>query len=113
MENVVQSTGRIESLYQNQMIKNMLERISIKNKDLLSIEELDEINTKFLDQNREYSQKLDELTMLYSYSDEQMQNYVASNSTPTFDEPVIESEQSSLERPKILIKTPPKPFNFQ
>jgi len=107
MENVTQNTGRIESLYQNQMIKNMLERVSFKNKSLLSEEELNNIEIKFLDTSVDYNQRLNELTMIHSYNDEQMKSYFTSK-----PEPVTEMEAPSLEKQKVLVKTQSKPFGF-
>lgn len=107
MENIPQSTGRIESLYQNQMIKNMLERVSFKHKNLLSKEELSNIETKFLDTSVDYNQRLNELTIIHSYNDEQVKDYFINK-----PEPVSEIEEPSLEKQKVLVKTQSKPFGF-
>lgn len=108
MESIAKSTGKIESLYQTQMIKNMLERVFVKNKNVLSNEDLKTIETKFLDSGMDYNQRLNQLTVLHSYSGEQIKGYFSSEVI----EPVVEIEQPSLEKAKVLIKTPSKPFGF-
>ncbi len=104
MESVAKNTGKIESLYQNQMIKNMLERVYVKNKNVLSDEDLKNIEAKFLDLSIDYNQRLNELTVIHSYTGEEIKKYFS----PRLVEPIV--EQSSLENPKVLVKTPSKPF---
>ncbi|MDD2377342.1 MAG: hypothetical protein PHD10_03720 [Bacilli bacterium] len=74
-----QSVGKIELISQKQMITNMLERILYKNKDVLSETDKKELQNNYLNSDKDYNLKLEELTAIHAYNKEEMQQHLNKN----------------------------------